>query len=1002
MSLSISKSQLAKDGIHVTYSDNSTQNITFADKKLTVDSGLVVSSGGLNASGAVQMNGTLGVSGAATLTNNLAVGGTITSTGHITAQANIDVGGDHRVHGSTYLMNPVVVSSTTNQQGAVTMGSTLNVTGEAHVTSNLWADSNLEVAQDAHIHNRAIVYQYLNARSVSVLQGAVTAGSTLDVAGATTLGNALTVSGASTLNNGVTVNGTSTHNGAMAVSGAATVGGSLTTTGAANLNSTLNVTGASHLSNTLQVDGVATVGNNLGVNGYTNITKSTAGVAGNLLTMNNPSTGSMYIDLNSNSGAGRAFIGMEASNGDGLFGAGEAYGFDIGTASNTSLNFFTNNGSRMKITAGGNLEVSGAASLANNLAVAGTATVTGAASLNNTLAVTGATTLNNTLGVTGAASLNSTLAVTGPATLNNTLAVTGASSLNNTLAVTGAATLGNTLAVTGAATFQNNVTVNGNLTVLGNQTAIDTTSLQVKDAAILIADGNTADIVPSGIQIQYKPTGASDVKYAGVKRVPETGEFVFFKDSSKTIDDPSNSLAGTPILVSPGVSGLVSNTWTKNGVNYTASSSSTLNANYAPYGAFNSSGYSSQAVFSACSANGQYTGSQGAYSGSLTTTVDSIGAVGGEWIQLQMSSPMAMASYSFSCGSFNNLPRVYYIVGSNNGTTWYPVQYAEMASNPLQYDYTSMGSSIKLDQSGVQTVQSNETGYASGSGSFTKYSSTATAYSYYRVIATAVWGNNPFELNEWSINFVTRTTETLPTTYTIEWRSIENNTFPINQAISTSLSNVNPKTMHRSQGYNLPAGTYSYSATARNDSNEYNNIKLYDEFGNQLVNFTGTGVIYPWTNNGPYTGSFTLNDPTMIYCTMPPGEYYMYNTLVHLNLTQTSAPAVQVAAGDVYATVMANSFNCASDARLKKDVTVLDGALATLDSIRGVRYNWIDNSVSNERQVGVIAQEIQAVYPELVRQGGNGFLSVDYPKLTAVLIQSVKELKAMVIALANK
>ena len=48
----------------------------------------------------------------------------------------------------------------------------------------------------------------------------------------------------------------------------------------------------------------------------------------------------------------------------------------------------------------------------------------------------------------------------------------------------------------------------------------------------------------------------------------------------------------------------------------------------------------------------------------------------------------------------------------------------------------------------------------------------------------------------------------------------------------------------------------------------------------------------------------------------------------------------------------------------------------------------------------MIAQEVQAIYPELVQQGGNGFLSVNYPKLTAVLLQSIKELKAMVLALA--
>jgi len=96
---------------------------------------------------------------------------------------------------------------------------------------------------------------------------------------------------------------------------------------------------------------------------------------------------------------------------------------------------------------------------------------------------------------------------------------------------------------------------------------------------------------------------------------------------------------------------------------------------------------------------------------------------------------------------------------------------------------------------------------------------------------------------------------------------------------------------------------------------------------------------------------------------------------------------------------MADSFNCASDARLKKDVAPVEGALEKIDQIRGVYYNWVDEAQPQDRQVGVIAQEIQAVYPELVKEGGNGYLSVDYPKLTAVLIQSIKELKAMVIAL---
>jgi hypothetical protein len=151
--------------------------------------------------------------------------------------------------------------------------------------------------------------------------------------------------------------------------------------------------------------------------------------------------------------------------------------------------------------------------------------VDGAASLGSSLAVTGAAALSSTLAVTGAASLAAQLNVAGPSNLNNSLAVAGASQLNSTLAVAG------------AATFQDNVIVNGNLTILGTQTSINTTSLEVKDNAVLISDGNVTDTVQAGIQMQYKPVGAPSALYAGLKRIPVTGQMVFFKDAAMTIEE---------------------------------------------------------------------------------------------------------------------------------------------------------------------------------------------------------------------------------------------------------------------------------------------------------------------------------------------------------------------------------------------------------------------------------------------------------------------------------
>jgi predicted acyltransferase (DUF342 family) len=101
-------------------------------------------------------------------------------------------------------------------------------------------------------------------------------------------------------------------------------------------------------------------------------------------------------------------------------------------------------------------------------------------------------------------------------------------------------------------------------------------------------------------------------------------------------------------------------------------------------------------------------------------------------------------------------------------------------------------------------------------------------------------------------------------------------------------------------------------------------------------------------------------------------------------------------------TLIVDTLECFSDMNLKKNIVTIDGALDKIDGIRGVYHDWINTKQSEDRQIGVIAQEVQAVYPELVHENENGYLSVNYPKLTAVLLQSIKELKAMVLAICAK
>ena len=92
-----------------------------------------------------------------------------------------------------------------------------------------------------------------------------------------------------------------------------------------------------------------------------------------------------------------------------------------------------------------------------------------------------------------------------------------------------------------------------------------------------------------------------------------------------------------------------------------------------------------------------------------------------------------------------------------------------------------------------------------------------------------------------------------------------------------------------------------------------------------------------------------------------------------------------------------------SDERLKDNIEEIPNALDKVESIKGVHFDWNDKQdVYEGHDIGVIAQDIEKVLPEIVEDRDNGYKAVKYEKLTAVLIQAVKELSAKVKELENK
>ena len=94
-----------------------------------------------------------------------------------------------------------------------------------------------------------------------------------------------------------------------------------------------------------------------------------------------------------------------------------------------------------------------------------------------------------------------------------------------------------------------------------------------------------------------------------------------------------------------------------------------------------------------------------------------------------------------------------------------------------------------------------------------------------------------------------------------------------------------------------------------------------------------------------------------------------------------------------------------SDIRLKDNVTVIESPLEKLSKINGVSFNWNDKQTAYEvgkKDIGVIAQEIEEVLPELVTTRDNGYKAVRYEKIVALLIEAVKEQQAQINNLTDK
>ena len=94
-----------------------------------------------------------------------------------------------------------------------------------------------------------------------------------------------------------------------------------------------------------------------------------------------------------------------------------------------------------------------------------------------------------------------------------------------------------------------------------------------------------------------------------------------------------------------------------------------------------------------------------------------------------------------------------------------------------------------------------------------------------------------------------------------------------------------------------------------------------------------------------------------------------------------------------------------SDERLKENKTIISNPLEKINQLSGYEFDWIPMEgihVHSGHDIGVIAQEVEKVFPEIVSDRENGYKAVKYDKLVSVLIEGIKELKQEVELLKKK
>jgi hypothetical protein len=177
-------------------------------------------------------------------------------------------------------------------------------------------------------------------------------------------------------------------------------------------------------------------------------------------------------------------------------------------------------------------------------------------------------------------------------------------------------------------------------------------------------------------------------------------------------------------------------------------------------------------------------------------------------------------------------------------------------------------------------------------------------------------------------------------------------------------------------GMNNDSG--SYNTFIGSDAGAANVSSINNTYVGQAAGFTATGSNNVFIGNGA-------------------GYYEKYgNNKLYIDnfINSGSAPLISGDFSAQYVKINGQLIT-ASDKRAKKNIETLTSSLDKVMNLRGVSYERLgaakDSSFGGRKEIGLIAQEVERIIPELVHTDGKGFKAIAYDKIVPVLIEAIKE-----------